>query len=120
MADERFPDLLDLRVLQGDDGMTEMIVFPHNGKVIQRFARPMLFVAYDPKNIGEIVNRVLACVKETGHEVVINMPRRTISREKRDALVTRAVHVHRSMTEQKRAPKDIARHVVDSILSAID
>lgn len=120
MADERFQDLYDPRALQGNDGITEMVLFAHNGKVIQRFARPMLFVAYDPTNMGEIVNRILACVREAGAEVVINMPRRKISKEKRDALVTRAYHVHRSMTEQNRPPMDIAKHVVDSVLSAID
>ncbi len=120
MADERFQDLYDPRALAGDDGMTEMVIFAHHQKVIVRFARPMLFVAFDPQNIGEIVNRILACVKETGHTVVINMPRRQISKEKRDALVTRAIHVYRSMTEQNRPPATVAQHVVDSVLSAIE
>ena len=120
MADERHQDLYDPSALAGDDGKTEMVIFASNGKIIQRFARPMLFVAYDPENMGEIVNRILACVKEAGAQVVINMPRRTISKAKRDALVTRAVHVYRSMTEQHRPPKQVAMHVVDSILSAIE
>lgn len=120
MADERFQDLYDPRALAGDEGITEMVIFAHQGKVIQRFARPMLFVAYDPKNMGEIVNRILACVKESGHDVMINIPRRKISKQKRDALVTRAMHVYRSMTEKNRTPALIAQHVVDSILSEID
>lgn len=120
MADERHQDLYDPRALAGDDGKTEMVIFAHNGKIIQRFARPMLFVAYDPANMGQIVNRILAAVKEAGGQTVINMPRRTISKEKRDALITRAIHVYRSMTEQHRPPALIAKHVVDSVLSAIE
>ncbi len=120
MADERSQDLYDQRALAGDDGKTEMVIFAANGKIIQRFARPMLFVAYDPGNVGEIVNRMLTVVKETGHQVVINMPKRRITRAQRDALVTRAVHVYRSMTEQNRPPALIAQHVVDSVLSAIE
>jgi sugar-specific transcriptional regulator TrmB len=120
VADEQFQDLYDPRALAGDDGKTEMVIFAHNKRIIQRFARPMLFVAYDPANMGEIVNRILECVKDTGHEVVINMPRRKITKQVRDALVTRAMHVYRSMTEKQRNPKDVAMHVVDSILSAIE
>lgn len=120
MADERFQDLFDPRALAGDDGMTEMVIFAHHGKVIMRFARPMLFIAFDPKNMGEVLNRAIACCKEAGGEVVINLPKRRISQEKRDALITRATHVFRSMTEQRKAPAYVAQHVVDSILSAID
>lgn len=120
MADERFQDLYDPSALQGNDGQTEMVLFAHNGKIIQRFARPMLFVAYDPGNMGEIVNRLLACVRETGHQVVINMPKRKITKQQREALITRATHVFRSMQEKGRPPAYIAQHVVDSIISAID
>lgn len=120
MADERFQDLYDPRALAGDDGMTEMVIFAHEGKIIQRFARPMLFVAYNPEPCAEIVNRFVGAIKEAGFIPVINLPRRTISKEKRDALVTRAIHVYRSMTEQKKPPALVAQHVVDSILSAMD
>lgn len=103
-----------------DDGNTEMVIFADRGRVIQRFKKPMLLVAYDPKNVGEIVNGFLAAVKEAGFETVINLPRRKITKAQRDALVTRAVHVYRSMTEQHKNPKDVAMHVVDSVLAAIE
>ena len=102
MADESLQDLYDPRALAGDDGKTEMVIFAHHQKIIQRFARPMLFVAYDPQNMGEIVNRILAAVKETGHTTVINMPKRKITKAQRDALITRALHVYRSMAEKHR------------------
>lgn len=119
MADEQNQDLYDPKALQGE-GNCEMVIFANNGMVIQRFERPMLFVAYEPKNMGEIVNRFLGAVKEAGFTPVINMPRRSISKEKREALVTRALHVYRSMTEKHQHPADVARHVVDSVLSAIE
>lgn len=119
MADERLQDLYDPRALQGD-GQVEMVIFAHNTKVIMRFEKPMLFVAFDPKNMGEILNRTIACIKEAGGEVAINLPKRKISKEKREALVTRATHVYRSMTEQHRPPALVAQHVVDSILSALE
>jgi hypothetical protein len=119
MADERAQDLYDPRALQGD-GKTEMVIFAHQGKIIQRFQRPMLFVAYEPTNMGEIVNRILGAVKDSGAEVVINMPKRKITKAQRDALITRALHVYRSMGEKNRHPADIAKHVVDSVISAIE
>ncbi len=120
MADERHQDLYDPSALAGDDGMTEMVIFAHGKKVIMRFARPMLFVAFDPANMGEVLNRAIACCKEAGGEVRINLPKRKISKAQRDALVTRATHVFRSMTEQNRPPALIAQHVVDSVLSALE
>jgi hypothetical protein len=117
MADAK--DLYDPKALQGE-GKCEMVVFAHHTHVIQRFERPMLFVAYEPANVGSLVNELLKAAKEAGGEVIINMPRRKISREKRNALVTRALHVYRSMTEKNRHPADVAKHVVDSVLSAIE
>jgi len=113
-------DLYDTRALAGNDGITEMVIFEHNGKIIQRFARPMEFIAYDAKNLAEILNRFLGAMKEAGHTPVINMPRRKITKKQRDALVTRAIHVYRSMTEKNRPPAVVAQHVVDSVLSAIE
>lgn len=113
-------DLYDPRALEGNEGMTEMVLFTHNGKVIQRFARPMLFVAYDANNAAQLANQLLNRAKECGANIVINVPRRKISKQVRDTLILRAFHVYRSMTEQKRPPMLIAEHVIDSVLSAID
>ena len=114
-------DLFDPRALMGgDEGATEMVIFSHKGRVIQRFREPRLWLAYDPANAAELANKLLNCAKDCGAQVVLNLPRRRISKEKRDALVTRAIHVYRSMTEQKKPPAIVATHVVDSILSAID
>lgn len=114
-------DLFDPRaLLGGDQGATEMVIFTHEGKVIQRFREPRLWVAYDPPNAAELANKFLNAAKDCGVQIVLNLPRRRISPARRMALITRATHVYRSMTERGRAPKHIAQHVVDSILSAID
>lgn len=42
-----------------------------------------------------------------------------IVRETRDRLVTRATHIIRSLTEQKRLPGKIAVEVIDAILSEL-
>lgn len=112
-------DLYDPSALKGQ-GDVEMVLFYHRGKIIQRFAREVLFVAYDPKNVPELVNSLLARLKEAGETPVINMPRRKITRAQRDALVTRATLVYRSMMEKGRPPAVVAQHVVDSVLSAIE
>jgi hypothetical protein len=118
---EELEDLFDPRALfSGDQGATEMVIFTHEGKVIQRFREPRLWVAYDPSNAAELANKFLDAAKECGAQIVINIPRRQVSPIKRMALITRAMHVYRSMTEKGRPPKDVAQHVVDSILSAID
>lgn len=115
-------DLFDPALLRepNDGGKTEMVLFPHEGKVIVRYREPRLFVAFDPSNAVDVGKKLIDCAVECGAEVQIQVPRREISKGKRDALITRATHVLRSMTEQRRSPAHIARHVVDSILSAID
>ena len=118
MSEGEKKDLYDTSGLAGNDGMTQMVIFAHNGKVIQRFARSMEFIAYDPKNLADILNRFLGAMKEAGHTPVLNMPRRKITKAQRDALITRALHVYRSMNEKGRPPAVVAQHVVDSVLSA--
>lgn len=113
-------DLFDPAALQGGDGKTEMVLFAHQGKIIVRYREPRLWVAFDPSSAVDVGKKMIDCAVECGAQVTIEVPRRKISPAKRMALVTRATHVYRSMTEKGRPPKDIAQHVVDSILSAID
>lgn len=103
-----------------DDGKTEMIINAEGGKVIVRFREPRLWVAMDPANAVGIGKHLIDCAVDCGANVEIKVPRRKISQEKRDALITRATHVFRSMSERGRPPAAIARHVVDSIMSAIE
>jgi hypothetical protein len=79
----------------------------------------MLFVAYDPQNLGDhepLPRRDQGGGLHAGDQHAAAQ----ISKEKRDALITRAIHVYRSMTEKNRPPALIAQHVVDSVLSAIE
>ena len=112
-------DLFNPAELQGD-GKTEMVLFAHQGKVIVRYREPRLWVAFDPPSAVDVGKKLIDCAVECGANVEIKVPRRKISGIKRQALITRATHVFRSMTEKGRAPKDVAQHVVDSILSAVD
>ena len=103
-----------------DEGKTELIIQAEQGKVIVRFPEPLLWLALDPANAVGIGKHLIDCAVDCGANVEIKVPRKEISREKRTALITRALHVQRSMTEQNRPPAMIAQHVVDSILSAIE
>lgn len=113
-------DLFDPAGLQEGEGATDMVLFAHEGKVIQRFAKPMLFVAYDRSNAVDIGKRLIDCAVECGADVRIEVPRRQISKQKRDALIVRCIHLMRSLGEKNRAPTYIAREIVDSLLSAVD
>lgn len=112
-------DLFDPSLLRGD-GKCEMVIFTHEQKVIQRFDRPMLFVAYDPANMGEIVNRFLGAVKEAGFPIVINMPKRKITREQRDRMTVRALRVYRTLMDKNKPPAVIVQEMVDTLLSMVD
>lgn len=101
-------------------GATEMIIKPEGGKVIIRYREPRLWVAFDPTNAVQIGKHLIDCAVALGAQVEIKVPRRKITREQRERLVTRATHVYRSLQEQNRTPAQIARNVVDTILSAID
>jgi hypothetical protein len=103
-----------------DTGATEMVIKTEGGRVVMRFREPRLWVAFDPSNAVAIGKYLVDCAVQCGAKVTIEVPRREISREKRDALVARATVVFKSMSERGRAPKTIALHVVDSILAAIE
>lgn len=116
-------DLYDLSTMPpGDEGMTEMVVFPHprTRKVIQRFARPLEFIAYDPQNVPPIAGAMLDACQDLGFKVALKVPKRKITEEQRAVLITRVGHIMRTQLEQNRHPATIARNIVDTILSAID
>lgn len=113
-------DLVKTQAASPGEGQVEMIIGTENGKVVQRFQRPMLYVLYERDNAAfvgrELINAAVAC----GAQVQLNVPRVRITKEKRDALIARAAQIHRSMREQKKDPLVIARHVVDQLLAQID
>lgn len=102
------------------EGSCEMIIGQSHGKVVQRFQRPMTYVLYEPANAVGVAKTMIDTAVALGANVAIQVPRRNITREQREKLVTRATHVFRSMQEQGKTPAWIARNVVDTILSAID
>lgn len=104
------------------DGKTEMIIFPDNRtkQVIQRFQRPMLFVAYDLGNAVPVGKQIIDCAVACGAEVTIEVPPRQISREKKAALEARVMHIIVSTQEQGRKPAFVAKAVVEQILNSIE
>lgn len=116
-------DLFDPRTLPaGDEGMTEMVLYPHPAtkKIIQRFARPMLFVAYDPPNAVPVAKQMIDIAVGLGVHVTIQAPKRKIREQDRAVLITRVGHIVRTQLEQGKKPEVMARNVVDTILSYID
>jgi hypothetical protein len=116
-------DLFDVRTLPpGDDGMTQMVVFPNarTKKVIQRFARPMLFVAYEPQNLVAVAGQMLDCCEALGFKVSVKVEKRKITEQQRAVLITRVGHILKTQIAQNRPQAHIARSVVDIILSAVD
>lgn len=109
-----------LPIEEAVDGKTEMIIRAERGQVVQRFQRPMQYILYDPINAVGVGKHLIDLGVELGATFTIELPRKQITREKRDALVARAMHIHRSLTEKRKDPKYIATEVVDSILSAIE
>lgn len=116
-------DLFDPRTLPaGDEGKTDMVIFVHQGtkKVIQRFARPMEFVAYDPQNLVPIAGQMLDCCQELGFTVSLKVPKRKITEQDRAVLITRVGHILRTHLERGAKPEAMSRNVVDTVLSYID
>lgn len=103
-----------------DQGKTEMILHVEGGRVVIRFREPRLWVAFDPPNAVQVGKNLIDCAVQCGARVEIQVPRREVSMEKREALTARAMHIFRSMSDKGRPPAVIARHVVDSILASIE
>ena len=97
-----------------------MAIGPEGGKVVVRFPAPRLWLAFDPGNAVQVAKHLIDTAVVCGFKVTLQLPRREVSREKREALVARAMHVIRSTQEQHKSPATVARSLVDSILSAID
>jgi hypothetical protein len=101
-------------------GNVEIAVGEMNGKVALKFFKPVDIVVFDPKNAVDIAKQFLDIAQACGANITLQVPKRKISKERRDLLINRAYHVYRSLTEKGRPPKYIAKEVVDSVLSAID
>lgn len=120
MADKPH-DLYDVRTLpQGDEGMTEMVLFvnPRTGKVIQRFARPMLFVAYDPVNAANVGKAMIDEAVNAGAHVEIQVKKKQITDKGRAVLITRVDHILKNLLERGRPQHYIAQQIVDTLLTS--
>ena len=112
-------DLFDTSRLEGD-GTAEMVVFERDGSVIMRFHEPREWVKFDRDNAALVGKEIIDVAVEAGAVVEIKVPKRPITEEDRTKLIYRVDNIMRSMQEQNKRPMDIARSIVDSVLSEID
>lgn len=109
---------------QNDSGKVDMIITPwlHRQQkiVVIRYEAPRYWVGLEPKNAAEMAKLLLDAAQQQGANIQLSMPRREVTKDQRDRLIVRATQVFRSLAEKRRPPAEIARQVVDSVLSAID
>lgn len=110
----------DLDVVKAQSDNVEIAIKHEKGKIVLAFFRPVDRITLDPPNAVLIAKEFLDLAQVCGHEVVLQVPKRKITKEQRDRLINRATLVFKNLSEKGRAPGYIAREVVDSILSAID
>jgi len=108
------PDAVDF------SGAVEMAVGPEHGKVVLAFKTPQTRVDIDPPVAVALAKQLLDLAQVCGFNVVLQVPRRAITREQRNHLVFRALHIYRDLNEKRKPPHYIVQQIVDSILSAID
>lgn len=109
---------------QNDSGKVDMIIAPwlHRGEklVVIRYEMARHWVGLEPTHAAEMAKLLLDAAAQQGANIQLSMPRREVTRDQRDRLIVRATQVFRSLQEKGRPPAEIARQVVDTVLSAID
>lgn len=113
--------------LEGD-GATEVLVAPHDGKVILRFPRPKEWVGFDPQNAMMVAG---AMAKEA-YELRFKRPandielsrifgdiRKEVTAQQVEVLVNRVVLIMNTGLEKKHPPLYTAQAIVNRILADI-
>jgi len=90
-------------------------VYDSRGKVIIETEQERYI--FDPANAVELANAMLRSATACGVEIKFEVERPKITDKQRAAMITRAVHVMRSLSGRK--PEFIATHVVDTVLSGV-
>lgn len=107
-------------VVTTNDGNVDIALGQRGGKVVLEFFKSIDSVTFDPANAVILARQMIDIAVACGANVTIEVPRRKITKEQRNKLVSRATIVFRSLIEKGKTPAVIARNVVDTILSAID
>lgn len=112
-------DLFDAKTLDGE-GKTEMVIFEHDGMIIQRFRTPQEWIGYEPSNAVSVAKHMIDMAVEAGAKVTIQLPKYQVTPQQRLGMIKRAEHIIRSMSADGRKLDYIAQQVVDSILISME
>jgi len=104
--------------VQMSEGTETVAVGVEDKRVVLKFPKPISWAALDPDTalaVGEEMARSAYTVKYG------KAPSQgsTLSREIRNAIITRTMHVIRSTQAQKKSARYVAEAVVDTVLSQV-
>lgn len=89
------------------------------GRVVMLFYRPVDRHEWAPHDAAQFGKMLIDHAVAAGAEVVIEVPKRPISKEQRDRMIQRIIHVDRSLQEKGRTPAFRARALVDTLLAMV-
>lgn len=95
-------------------------VGPEKGRIVLAFAEPTKWIALDPTNAVRVAKDMIDKAAELGAKVYLQIRKPPLSAVKHQALVTRTHIVMKNQLEKNVDPKQVARQLVDIILSAAD
>ena len=103
----------------GGDGQSEVGVLAERGKVILRFPKPMLWVAFDVTGARNVADAMTAEADRI--QRLITRPERMAyaANRMRAKLITRVTLMLTSMERDRKKPAYQAAHVVDQVLQAV-
>ena len=102
-------------------GNVEMVVTVDEGKVIQRFKRPMSFIVYEPQNCLDVCEAMVAAAFEArGEKPVGPALKASLIEKHRDKLVPRITLMLANMREDKtKTHMNVALQIIDTVFSEI-
>lgn len=105
-----------------EEGQVEMIVYPENGRIVQRFRRPMNFIIYEPDNARIVAARLIDCAFEADDQPkpAGDAVKAALVQRHRRTLLPRVTAILRSMREEKTKTNEyIAAQVIDAVFHEV-
>ena len=103
----------------GGDGPTEIGVLSERGKVILRFPKPMLWVAFDVTGARNVADAMTAEADRIKRLLTPAERSKYAATRLRNKLITRVTLMLTSMERDRKKPAYQAAHVVDQVLQAV-
>lgn len=109
------------RAVADQYGNVEMVVTVDEGKVIQRFRRPMAFIVYEPQNCLDVCEAMVAAAYEAkGEKPVGPALKASLVEAHRNKLVPRITLMLANLRQDKlKTDGYIALQIVDTVFSEI-